>query len=116
MDRRTLMGTGGMSSGLLDSSGNPLPASRLQIDIEKLPKIERAALPGLPHDMEGRLLAVPGDDPAVVLFHPRSELHLLVPLTDLADLARYVEALNVARLKQSMGEAPENGEGYRVDG
>lgn len=115
-DRRTLMATGGVSSGLLDSAGTPMPASTMKLDIAALPRIERAALPGLPHDMEGRLLHVEGspDDPVVVLFHARSELHMLVPLTDLANLPAYVEALNGARLKQAMAEAPDGGEGYRV--
>ena len=114
MSRRALMGTAGVSSGLLDSSGNPMPASTVQVDIRSLPLIERAALPSLPHDMEARLLQ--GDETVIVLFHPRSELSIEVPLTDMNNLEPYVEALNTARLKQAMGEPPENGEGYRVDG
>ena len=90
-----------------------MPASTVQVDIRSLPLIERAALPSLPHDMEARLLQ--GDETVIVLFHSRSELSIEVPLIDMNDLEPYVEALNEARLKQAMGEPPEDGEGYRVE-
>lgn len=109
--RRTLAATSGLSSGLLDSSGNPLPSPTEKIDLTTLPLIERHALPGLLFDMEGRLLE--GDEPVIVLYHLRSELHIEVPLLDLANLPRYIEAVRAAVMKQGMGEAPEDG-GYRV--
>lgn len=93
---------------LLDQDGQPIETTR--VDIQSLPLIDPAALPGLPDSMEGRLLA-----PWVVLFHPLAELSLQVPLTDLDNLSAYVETLNVAVLKQAMGETPEE-DGYRIDG
>lgn len=106
-NRSHLMDTTAAVTGLLDAQGNPIPVRR--VDIAELPEIDRAALPGLPDDMRAHLL---GED-TIVLFHPASELHLEMPLQDHEAIGRYVEALNTARLKQAMGEAPE-GEGYRV--
>lgn len=91
---------------LLDQDGQPIET--VEVDIPRLPLIERDALPGLPASMEGRLLA-----PWVVLFHPLAELSLRVPLTDLDNLPRYVEMLNGAVLEQAMGVPPE-AEGYKV--
>lgn len=93
---------------LLDQHGQPIET--VDVRIPELPLIDRDALPGLPDSMEGRLLA-----PWVVLYHPHTEMSLRVPMTDLADLPRYVEQLNVAVLKHAMGETPEE-EGYRIDG
>ena len=93
---------------LLDADGQPIDT--VTVDIPSLPLIDRADFPDLPDSMEMRLLA-----PWVVLYHPLAELSLRVPLEDLDGLARYVKALNIAVLKQAMGEVPE-GEGYRIDG
>ena len=89
--------------------------ARLQkIDIEALPLIDPDALPGLPESMEGRLFQERGLEACVVLFHPQGEMHLLIRLTDLENLPKYVEQLNFAVLKQAMGEPPEE-QGYRID-
>lgn len=98
---------------LLDQHGQPIPPPEdetVEVDIRSLMLIDRAALPGMPVTMEGRLLA-----PWVVLYHPFTEMSLRVPLTELGDLPRYVEMLNIAVLKHAMGETPEE-EGYRIDG
>lgn len=116
MSKRDLMGTAGLKSPLLDASGRPLIADTVKITIRSMPLIERDALPGLPDDIEARLFNVPGQDPRIVLFHPASELHIEVPPTDIDNLDRYVEALTTARLKQAMGEPPDAGDGYRIDG
>lgn len=92
---------------LLDADGQPIDTTT--VDIPNLPLIARDALPGLPDSMEGRLLA-----PWIVLYHPFAELSLRVPITAVEALEPYIETLNVAVLKQAMGEAPED-EGYRVD-
>jgi hypothetical protein len=115
-DKRALMGTAGLKSPLLDAAGHPLAAETVKIIIRSMPKIERDALPDLPDDIEARLFHVPDQDPCIVLFHPPSELHIEMPLTDRDNFAHYVEALNTARLKQAMGEPPDAGDGYRVDG
>lgn len=92
-----------------------MPSTTLaNIEIRKLPLIERDALPGLPQSMEGRLFQNQGMEPCVVLFHPLAEMHLLIRLTDLGNLSKYIEQLNVAVLKQAMGETPE-GQGYRIE-
>lgn len=87
----------------------------MDIDIRSLPLIERGAFPDLPAHMECRLLARDGLEPAIVLWHPNAELHVLVRLTDQDRMATHVETLHGAVLKQAMGETPESGEGYRVD-
>lgn len=107
--RRALESTTAAFTGLLDESGNPIPARR--INIRELPEIDRAALSGLPDDMEARLLQ-DGGIPAIILFHPASELYMEIPVAAHENITPYVEALNVARLKQAMGEAPEI-DGYR---
>ena len=84
-----------------------------KIDIQALPLIDPDALPGLPDSMEGRLFQDKGLEPCVVLYHPLAEMHLLIRLTDLENLPKYVEQLNFAVLKQAMGETPEE-EGYRI--
>jgi hypothetical protein len=89
------------------------PLIPTNIDIFDLPLIDHAALPGLPASMEGRLFHAKGMEPCVVLFHPQAELHLLIRLTDLENLEHYVNQLNVAVLKQAMGETPGE-EGYLV--
>jgi hypothetical protein len=77
--------------------------------------IERDALPGLPAYLEARLFQEPGLEPAVVLLHPKAEVYVLVRLTDIPDsLEKHYEAVNVAVLKQAMGEPPEDAAGYRV--
>lgn len=99
---------------LLDANGQPIETQ--DIDIARLPLIEREALPGLPAHLEGRLLNQPGLEPALVLFHPKAEVYRIVRLTTLPDsLPGHYEAINGAVLKQAMGEPPEDGEGYRVD-
>lgn len=89
-----------------------LPGREDVVQIPLLPLIDRAALAGLPDDMEGRLL-VPanGAVPSIVLYHPASELHLEVSLLSMADLAPFIERIRGAVLKQGMGEPPA-GEGY----
>lgn len=109
---RALNSTTSAFTGLLDESGNPIPVRA--IPIRNLPSIDRGALPDFPDDMEARLDHPAGADPVIILFHPPSEMHIDVPLLDRANLDRYVEALNVARLKQAMGETPEDGDGYLV--
>jgi hypothetical protein len=94
---------------LLDANGEAIETR--DIDITTLPLIDRADFPDLPDSMELRLLA-----PALILFHPRAELSIEVPLVEMDQLAGYVEKLNTAVLKQAMGEPPEDGQGYRVDG
>lgn len=84
------------------------------IDIKKLKLIDRAALPDFPRSMEARLLEEDGLEPSVILFHPMAEAYVFIRLTDLENLDHYVEELNVAVLKQAMGETPEE-QGYRID-
>ena len=102
-----------MADTWFDGEGKPTQV--LSFDVQALPMIERDALPGLPKAMEGRLFN-PGNgmEPAMVLFHPFSELYLLVRLTDLENLPHHVEQLNIAVLKQAMGEPPEE-QGYRTE-
>ena len=116
MSKHDLMGTAGLKSPLLDAFGRPIAAETVKIRIGSMPLIERGALPGLPDDIEARLFNVPDQDPRIILFHAPSELHIEMSLMDVDGLDRYVEALNTARLKQAMGEAPDAGEGYRIDG
>lgn len=113
-NKRDLLGTAGLKSPLLDASGRPLTADTVQITIRSMPLIDPAALPGLLADIEARLFNVPKQEPRIVLFHPASEMHIEVPLIDIDNLPRYVEALTTARLKQAMGEPPDAGDGYRV--
>ena len=99
---------------LLDVNGQPVETQ--DIDITRLPLIERDALPGLPLHLEGRLFNEPGLEPALVLFHPKAEVYRLVRLTTLPDsLQGHCDAINAAVLKQAMGEPPESGDGYRVE-
>ena len=84
------------------------------VEIEELPLIERDALPTFPESMECRLFNKKGLEPCVVLYHPQAEMHVLVPLTDLANLEHYVEQVNFAVLKQAMGEPPDDGGYYRI--
>lgn len=114
-DKRALLGTAGLKSPLLGPDGRPLNADTVKITIGSMPLIDRAALPGLPDDLEARLFNVPDQDPVIVLFHRPSELHIEVPLLDRDNLPHYVEALTVARMRQAMGDAPDAGDGYRVE-
>jgi hypothetical protein len=110
MNRRlSLTGSTAVSSGLLDADGNPIQVRT--VDVRNLPEIDRDALPGLPIDMEARLMS--GDEPVIILHHPGSDLHIEVPLLDRTNLAKYAAAIYAARVRQAMGEAPE-GDGYRV--
>lgn len=113
-DKRTLMGTAGLGSGLLDSSGNPIPRTTETLDLRALPLIDPEAIPGLPYGWQARLLNLPGQDPKIILYDPRSELHLEAPIAAHENIGPYVRALRVAGSKQSMGETPESEEGYRV--
>lgn len=100
---------------LLDFNGQPIETK--DIDVKSLPMIDPEAIPDLPAYLEARLLNEPGLEPALVLFHPRAEVYRLVRLTTLPDsLPGHYEAINTAVLKQAMGEPPEDGDGYRVDG
>lgn len=114
--RRALMGSAGLKSPLLAPDGRPITADTVKVTIRSMPLIDPQALPGLPDDLEARLFNVPGQDPFVILFHPLSELYVEMSLLDRDNIAQYVEALSGARLKQAMGEVPENAEGYRIDG
>jgi hypothetical protein len=96
---------------VVDDAGNPIPVRR--INIAALPKIDPEALPGLPDDMEAHLMNDIGQEPMIVLFHPASELHIKVPVSEHENIGPWVEKLNFARLKQAMGEPPE-GDAYRV--
>lgn len=84
------------------------------IEIRSLALIARDALPPIPDSMEARLLEEPELEPAIILFHPQAEVYVFVRLTDAENIQQYVDELNVAVLKQAMGEAPED-EGYRID-
>lgn len=108
---RALNSTTAAFTGLLDASGNVIPAST--IHIPSLPEIDRRALVGLPDDMEARLLQMPGEDPAILIIHAATELYMEMPLTDQANLAQYVAAIRRVVIAQSMGETPEE-DGYRV--
>jgi hypothetical protein len=99
------------------------PPQTESIDIPALQEIDRACFTGLPAAMECKLLNRPGLEPAVILYHPKAELHVLMRLpsghdfgAEPWDIGSYVEQLNGAVLKQAMGEPPEGDEGYRVDG
>lgn len=107
--KNNLFTTTAIHTGLLDASGEPIPVRT--VDLTTLPEIDRAALPGLPDDMEARLMS--GDDPKIVLWHRASDLHIEVPLLDRRNLSRYAQAIQAAVMRQAMGEAPEEG-GYRV--
>jgi hypothetical protein len=107
--KRQFMNTTAVASGLLDANGNPIPAQT--VDVRSLPEIARDGLPGLPDDIEARLMG--GEELVIVLWHRASDLHVEMPLLDRSNLPRYVEALQTAALRQAMGEAPE-GNGYRV--
>ena len=115
-DKRALMGTAGLKSPLLDPSGRPIAADTVKVTIRSMPLIDRGALPGLPDDLEARLFNVPDQEPRILLVHPPSELFVEVSLLDRENLGKYVEALTVARLRQAMGDAPDAGDGYRIDG
>jgi hypothetical protein len=102
-----LRNTTAVFSGLLDASGNLLPAPT-KIDIRSLPEINRADFPDVPDDMEMRLLTpANGADPAIVLFHPQSEMRLEVPLVQMNNLARYVADVRLAVERFSMGVVPD---------
>ena len=92
------------------------PTILTSFDIRELTLIAPEALPPLPRSMEARLFnPKPGEiEPAIVLFHPLAELYVFVRLLDLDNIQQYVEELNVAVLKQAMGETPEE-EGYRIE-
>lgn len=107
--RNNLFTTTAVHTGLLDANGDPIPVRT--VDLTILPEIDRAALPGLPDDMEARLMS--GDEPQIVVWHPSSGLHIEMPLLDRANLSRYVDAIQAAVMRQAMGETPEEG-GYRV--
>jgi len=85
------------------------------IDIRKLALFAPDALPPIPRSMEARLFnPEDGREAAIILFHPQAELHVYVRLTDSDNIQKYVDKLNVAVLKQAMGEPPEE-QGYRID-
>lgn len=89
--------------------------TQVSIDIPSLPLIDREALPHLlPASMEARLFNEKGLEPALILFHPKAECYVFVRLTDLNNLPTYIDEVNVAVLKQAMGEPPEE-DGYRID-
>ena len=113
MDKRTLL-----SSTVRPWQGKSLPVKSdgetVRITIASMPLIDRAALPGLPDDLEARLFNVPDQDPRILLVHPPSELYIEVSLLDREDLGRYIEALTEARLRQAMAEPPHDARGYPI--
>lgn len=108
MDKRVLNTTTGVFGGLLDADGRPIPVRK--IDIQSLPEIDRRDFPDLPDDMEMRLLTpANGADPAIVLFHPKTALHLEVPLVDMENMAKYVGEVRFAVERMAMGVMPDGG-------
>ncbi len=112
--KRDLLGTAGLKSPLLGPDGHPLTADTIKITIASMPLIERAALPGLPDDLEARLFNVPEQEPRILLVHPPSELYVEMSLLDRDNIERYVEALTEARLRQAMAEPPPDERGYPI--
>jgi hypothetical protein len=106
---RNLLNTTAIATGLLDARGDPIPVRT--VDLTTLPMIERRALPGLPIDIDARLMG--GAEPVIVLCHRASDLHIEMPLLDRGNVAKYVAAIHAAVERQAMGEAPEEN-GYRV--
>ena len=101
MDKRLLHATT-TASGLLDANGEPIPGPK--IDIRSLPEIDRADFPVVPADMEMRLLTpANGAEPMIVLFCPRAELHLEVPVTEMHNLFPHVAKLRFAVERLAMG-------------
>jgi hypothetical protein len=96
-----------ISSGLLDASGNPIPVKTVNVTL--LPVIDRRALAPFPQDMEARLM---GDD-TIVIFHPKTELSVEMPLLDRKNIAQYAAKVREVIERQAMGETPEE-QGYRV--
>lgn len=95
---------------LLGSDGKPI--QQLTAHIPSLPEIDRDALPGLPDDMEARFLAIPDDEPMIVIFHPRSEAHICMSLLARDNLAFFVEKVRIVAENMAMGEPPADDE-YR---
>lgn len=94
-------------SGLLDERGNPIPVAA-KVDIRDLPEINRCDFPDLPADMELRLLApASGEAPSIVLFHPGSEMHIEVSLTEMDGIGGYVAKVRVAVERFAMGLPPD---------
>lgn len=87
---------------------------KVNITLASMPLIERNAFPDLPDDMEARLFNVPDQDPKILLIHAASEMFIEVPLTDRENIGTYVESLNIARLRQAMGDPPDADDGYKV--
>ena len=81
------------------------------IDLRELPLIAPGAL-DLPPGIQARLM---GTD-TIILWHRATELHLEMPLTAMADPARYVAALEGAAMRHACGEAPDAAGGYWVGG
>jgi len=106
MDKRLLRTTTNIA-GLLDANGDPIREPP-KVDIRSLPEINRRDFPVLPADMEMRLLApANGADPSIVLFHPGSECHLEVPVTEMNNLALHVERVRFAVERLAMGVLPD---------
>ena len=107
MDKRLLHATT-TATGLFDAAGVPIPCPK--IDIRALPEIDRADFPAVPTDMEMRLLTpANGADPMIVLFCPRAELHLEVPVTEMSNLFPHVAKLRFAVERLAMGVLPDAG-------
>lgn len=80
------------------------------VSILTLPEIDRRDFPDVPDDMEMRLLTpANGADPSIVLFHPKSEMHLEVPVVQMNDLKPYVARVREAVERFSMGVPPDDG-------
>jgi hypothetical protein len=94
-----LFNTTAIATGLLDANGAPIPVRTL--DLTTLPLIERRALPGLPEDIEARLMG--GAEPVIVLCHPVSDLHIEMPLLDRRNVAKYAAAIHAAVERQATG-------------
>jgi hypothetical protein len=89
------------------------PLTLTVIDIRELDLLAPDAIPPIPRSMEARLLNKKDLEPAIILFHPKAELYVYVRLLDRDNIQTYVDQLNIAVLKQAMGETPEE-EGYRI--
>ena len=103
---------------MIDADGQPVRT--LDIDILALPEIDRSCFTGLPWAMECRLFLAKGLEPAIVLFQPKAELHMMVRISNdfdrgPLDISTQAEQLNCAVLEMAMGNAPE-AQGFRVRG
>lgn len=71
-------------SGLVDASGEPIPATLQPPNVADLPLIAADALPPLPDGIEARLLDGNwyGNGPEIVVYYPARQTHVNCPLAD----------------------------------